>query len=132
MKQKIGNTCKECPANCCHFGTGEYILPVKKFLAGYMTTDSFNTRCENLTSKNNCKVWGTPKLPIECRVHVCHNRYFSKEEIARINEVEDWSCINCGTKWMLHRRVTRTTDTYECEVCGEVHEWKLSRKTNRV
>lgn len=127
MKRTIGKTCAECPANCCIFGTGDRVLKVKKFLEGYMTTDSVNSRCENLTPQKTCRLWGTPKLPVECRVHVCHNRHFSEEEIAKIDSIcDDVECANCKTKWLVNHRKNFRTDIWECEVCGEVYVWNVT------
>jgi hypothetical protein len=123
--KKLGTTCAECPANCCTFGTGERVLKVYEFLEGYMTYDSINTRCENLTPKRTCKLWGTTKLPVECRVHVCHNRSFSKEEVERIKSVDsDKHCIHCGVEWTLTSYKNGVFKEM-CEVCGDEYTWTV-------
>lgn len=128
--KKLGKTCAECPANCCTFGTGERVLKVSKFLEGYMTTDSVNTCCENLTPQHTCKLWGTPKLPVECRVHVCHNRSFSKDEVIRIDSVDpDKTCTYCGAQWVLTSYKGGVFKEM-CEICGDEYTWTVKRTGN--
>jgi len=115
-------SCQECEQKCCKTGPGPYkTLSVEDYLENFSLSEAYNTRCKNLSLSGKCKAWGTDKLPIECRVHVCTSRSFSKKELATINKVTDFSCAMCHAQYILEHE----NFVGECEVCE--HKWKWAQ-----
>ena len=90
MTSALVSSCSDCKTKCCKFGPGPYKrLPPHEFLENYGSIDGYNTRCNKLTNSGKCKLWGTPVLPIECRIFVCQNKKFTKKELKSISDIVD-------------------------------------------
>lgn len=119
------NSCSECTSICCKHGPGPHVpLSPQEYLENFGTTDAYNTKCMALTDENKCSLWGTPSLPTECRTYVCQSKLFTKEQIKRINDVEERKCLNCGSEWTLMYETTKGNWINECEVCDFKINWK--------
>jgi len=129
-------SCSDCPYNCCKIGPGPHkVLAPEEYLCGWSNPDGYNTKCEGLTKDGKCKYWGTNRLPIECRTHVCNNKIFTKAELEVIAGIstEQAPCDNCGALYLLGKSNGRNGAGriwwWECEVCGFKLEWtKTARK----
>jgi len=123
-------SCKDCKTKCCKTGPGPYkTYKVETYLGRFETAEGYNTKCENLMSNGNCKLWGTPRLPEECRIHVCTVRQFSKDELKKINQVTDFECDNCSSEWTRYLGKRNGNFHYLCEICD--HRWKYTESTVR-
>jgi len=117
------SSCKECEVPCCQTGPGPHknITP-EDYLENFGDIASYNTKCMALTAEGACNLWGTPDLPMACRVYVCQSKSYSKEELIKIDEVFDRECPTCGCEWV---RGTYQGKIYHdiCEVCGYTGKW---------
>lgn len=80
------SSCQECETNCCQAGPGPHIpIPVITFLRSYGLVWNYNTKCEHLTEKGKCAVWGDDAPPAECRFFVCNIRSYTLKELEQIH-----------------------------------------------
>ena len=126
MAHVLVDSCSECQQVCCKTGPGPYkILSPEDYLENYNLTEAYNTKCAALTSRGRCSVWGTKDFPIACRVHVCTNRKFTKEELWKIEQVEDRACSNCGASYVLLYHDKKLGHWIEeCENCRHNFGWE--------
>jgi len=81
------DSCKDCKTKCCSVGPGPYkrIHP-EVFLLNYGENDNYNKKCMWFRNEQ-CMVWGTDKMPLDCKIFVCSNRKFSEAELDNIREL---------------------------------------------
>lgn len=121
---ELVNSCFECKSVCCKHGPGPYrSLPPEDYLENFSTTEAYNTKCMALGDDNKCTLWGTKDFPHVCRTHVCNQRIFTKEELKKIEEVDDRECPNCGCEWTLNYKKGKNW-YHECEACGHLIQWE--------
>jgi hypothetical protein len=129
-KPKLINSCADCKFCCCRCGPGPYkLLSPEDYLEDFGAYHGYNTQCLALNEDNTCRIWGTPKLPVACRAHVCSNKIFTKEELETIEKIDDDAeCNNCGAPYMLFTRIGKKAkwhrSRWECELCGQTNHWK--------
>jgi len=124
MKEKMISSCKDCTNTCCKVGPGPYhsVRP-EEYLEDFGEAAAYNTKCLALSNDNTCTLWGTPQFPHECRVYVCQNRSYTKEEIEDIDKVEEWECSECESAWMYVDNEPDGSNIYTCPSCGYVAKW---------
>lgn len=121
------SSCKDCKSKCCRTGPGPWKpVPAYDYLDSFGNPEAYNTKCENFKG-GKCSVWKTKDFPTECLTYVCQSRKFTKEELARINSVEDFdACDKCGTEHHYTTYTYKGGRTYmECPTCG--HKWTWFR-----
>lgn len=119
-------SCSDCKAICCKTGPGPYkILSPNEYLEGFGTFEAYNTRCAAIGENNECTLWGTDQLPLECRIHVCNSKEFSKKELQTIENVYERECQNCESQWVIIYDTKDDKTIEECEACGHKFEWTM-------
>jgi len=89
------SSCQKCKTKCCRTGPGPVWkkMKVHKYLDNFSTPTVYNRVCENFQVKTgHCALWGTPKLPVECRVYVCTTRSYTKKELSDIRAIARADC----------------------------------------
>lgn len=84
-------SCSECKTPCCRVGPGPYVAkPFPEYYENSAIYKGYNTKCEWFDEETSkCTVWGTKKLPVECKIYVCTSREYSKEELQKIKRITD-------------------------------------------
>lgn len=119
------NSCLECKTVCCKHGPGPHLpLEPETYLENFGEPEAYNTKCIALTDDNECSLWGTPSLPVECRQYVCHVKNYTEEELDTIDDIVERECPNCGCKWQILTAQKGNDWVEECEVCGHRLKWK--------
>lgn len=83
------SSCNDCKTKCCKIGPGPYVvLRPSEFLEKFEMPENYNTVCKNFNlEQEKCRVWGTYRLPIECRLYVCHLRSYTENELDEIKAI---------------------------------------------
>lgn len=122
-------SCKSCRNSCCRTGPGPYTLVTpEEYLENFSTTDSYDTQCMALGEDGKCTLWGQTNFPVECRVHICTHREFSKLELETIDQVDECrSCKKCEASYVLLVPQGPDEDDCDwlekCENCGYTFLW---------
>lgn len=88
--QNMFSSCQECTLKCCKVGPGPWTpKPFEIFYEEAPTYKGYNTMCEKWDKETgNCTVWDKPEeLPFECKIFVCQNRTYTKEELSKIKGI---------------------------------------------
>jgi len=78
------DNCGDCKTKCCRAGPGPYKkMPPEMFLANYGEFENYNVQCEAFVDEK-CSLWGTPEMPLECRIFVCPTKTYTDLELNKI------------------------------------------------
>jgi len=135
QSNKMISSCSDCKTVCCKFGPGPYrVLEPTAFLDEYGLPEAYNTKCSGLTDDSKCSYWDTPKLPVECRWHICSVRTFSQKEFEEMDTIREEECENCKRDWT---QIIYTDDNGICKrwctACGWEETWEfLDEKPGKI
>jgi len=81
------NNCKDCQVKCCSAGPGPYkTVDPEVWLLNFGEHNMYNKKCSEFIN-GKCNLWGSPRMPLECRVYVCSSRSFSIDELKEISNL---------------------------------------------
>lgn len=81
------NNCKDCKTKCCSVGPGPYKrIDPEVFLLNEGEYNNYNKMCTHFIN-DKCGLWGSPRMPLECRIYVCSSKSFSIDELTEIKNL---------------------------------------------
>lgn len=115
------SSCKDCKTPCCRKGPAPHKpIPAEEYIEYYGDLETYGKKCVHY-KRGKCLVWETPLHPLECRVHVCHNRKYSEEELQQIdNCTAEVECPDCDMGYVYYMDTVGDTRVYQCPNCDAV------------